>query len=159
MDTEQLSREEIRDRVENHYGINISKVTRKREYIDAKRIYCYMARINRHTLESIGKLIGIGHDTVLHHERTAKGWVANNDSEFNPKIDLLFNLYTYKHKDLVVFEGEDEEFKELFRDYLPTLKQIPPHKVKETLERLKMVIKGYEWMAKGEDESKIRLDR
>jgi len=155
----QLKREDIRATVEDYYGIDISKVTRKREYIDAKRIYCYVSRLNRHTLESTGELIGVGHDTVLHHERVARAWVKNNDGSFNPKVDLLFGLSTYKSKEALELAKQSEDFKELFKEYLPTLKQIPSNKSKDVLERLKMIIQGYEWKSKGEDETKVRLDR
>ena len=58
----------IREVVETVTMLDISKVTRKREYILARALYFYHARrITGRSLEAIGRTMhGKGHDTVIH---------------------------------------------------------------------------------------------
>lgn len=52
--------------VSEHTGLDITKRTRKREYVEARSVYYKLAKSKSNTLSSIAKSIGVNHATVLH---------------------------------------------------------------------------------------------
>tara|TARA_R100001460_G_scaffold76148_1_gene117241 strand:- start:123 stop:518 length:396 start_codon:yes stop_codon:yes gene_type:complete len=69
----------IKEIVEQHYKLDITTKTRKREYVEARGIYYYLTRqYTRMSLSSIGKTMGRDHSTVLHFERLMPHWIKHD---------------------------------------------------------------------------------
>ena len=59
--------EEIRNYVESKTGLDISRKTRKRQYVDARALYYKLCRENTDaSLEEIGTLVNRDHSSVVH---------------------------------------------------------------------------------------------
>jgi len=59
--------ESIREYVNNTYGLDICKDTRKREYVDARTLYYKLCRdLTKCSLTTIGESVGRDHSIVLH---------------------------------------------------------------------------------------------
>ena len=72
----------VREIVEDYYKLDITKVTRRRPYIEARAIYYKLLRDNTHySLSAIGKTMEKDHATVLYFTRKAKDWIKF-DKEF-----------------------------------------------------------------------------
>jgi len=72
----------VRQIVEDYYKLDITKVTRRRPYIEARAVYYKLLRDNTHySLNTIGKTMGKDHATVLYFTRKAKDWLLF-DKEF-----------------------------------------------------------------------------
>ncbi|MCP4489110.1 MAG: hypothetical protein GY820_17625 [Gammaproteobacteria bacterium] len=57
----------IKEYVNNRYGLDINKDTRKREYIDARTLYYKLCRdLTKCSLEAIGSSVGRDHAAVIH---------------------------------------------------------------------------------------------
>ena len=66
----------IKEIVEQHFKLDITTKTRKREYVEARGIYYYLTRqYTRMSLSSIGKTMGRDHSTVLHFEKLIPHWI------------------------------------------------------------------------------------
>jgi len=52
--------------VSEHSGLDITKKTRKREYVEARAVYYKLARAESYSLTDIGKSVGVDHATVIH---------------------------------------------------------------------------------------------
>jgi len=68
--------------------------TRRREVVEARRIFCYiMRRYDDHlTLRRIGEMIGISsHATVLHHIRVAESFLVY-DKQFKNDVEQVTRI-------------------------------------------------------------------
>jgi hypothetical protein len=94
-----MKNKEIIEKVSNEFGIDITKRTRKREYIYARAVYFKLAQdIFRRSLTSIGNDIGLDHATVLH----AINNVFPTIQMFEPFVVKRYN----KLYDRIKFENE-----------------------------------------------------
>lgn len=79
--------EEIRNYVESKTGLDISRKTRKRQYVDARALYYKLSRENTDaSLEEIGALVNRDHSSVVHSVLHCFDAVY----KFNP---LIRNIY------------------------------------------------------------------
>ena len=63
--------------------------TRDKNTIDAKRMFCYLAKKTTScSFEKIGLFLGCKHATVIHHFRRFKGYIEY-DKEYSDKYDLV----------------------------------------------------------------------
>lgn len=77
--------------VENHVGFRITKQTRKRHVVDARRIYFRLSReFTKYSLASIGFSMDKDHATALHGIKTCKD-LCKTDKEFKRKYLILRN--------------------------------------------------------------------
>ena len=94
-----MKNKEIIVKVSNEFGIDITKRTRKREYLYARAVYFKLAKdIFRRSLTDIGKDIGLDHATVLHSINN----VFPTMQMFEPAIIKRYN----KLYDRIRFENE-----------------------------------------------------
>ena len=74
-------------------SINISKITRTRDYVNARMIYAYMCRrFTKCTFKEIGILIERNHATIIHLIRHYEG-VYKTDSDFKILSDRCLSSY------------------------------------------------------------------
>ena len=77
---------EIRQRVEDYYGVDVSVKCREKQFSNARKMYSYVARLNKHKFIPIGELIGMPHDVILYHDKIAKSWIKSNDIQFAKEL-------------------------------------------------------------------------
>jgi hypothetical protein len=96
-----MKNKDIIAKVSKEFGIDITKKTRKREYLYARAVYFKLAQdIFRRSLTSIGKDIGLDHATVLHSINN----VYPTIQMFEPGIIKTYN----KLYDRIRFENEQQ---------------------------------------------------
>jgi hypothetical protein len=127
----------VRQIVEDYYKLDISKVTRRRPYIEARAIYYKLLRDNTHySLSVIGKTMGKDHATVLYFTRKAKDWLLF-DKEFEQDFLALSKRFNKakqlnpeafsKSETLEGFwEGEYKELKVRYKYLQAQLKKLNP---------------------------------
>lgn len=79
----------IREIIETHFNLDISKKSRKRELIDAKKIYSLMCR--KHTsaiFKTIGEEINQDHSTSLYQVSSGQN-LLEYDRDFRLKYDAI----------------------------------------------------------------------
>ena len=111
----------IKEIVEQHYKLDITTKTRKREYVEARAIYFYLTRqYTRMSLSSIGKTMGRDHSTVLHFERLIPHWLKHDIQlkedykSINKRVQEAVNANPEDFKTAVSLEGFYEtQYKEL----------------------------------------------
>jgi hypothetical protein len=88
---------EIKRIVDDYYNLDISRVTRRSLYVEARFMYFKLCMEfgDKKTLASIGASIKKDHATVLHGIKTLDGHMSY-DKELNEKYQ---NLYTICSKD------------------------------------------------------------
>ena len=65
-----MTLEELKNKVNQEYGIDIVKRNRLRHYAYARKVYCKLAREMRFKYEDIGNTIGLKHDSAIYHKNT-----------------------------------------------------------------------------------------
>lgn len=123
----------IKQLVEQHFKLDITKNTRVRAYIDARAIYYQLLKENTHdTLADIGRSMGRDHATVLHFNRKMVHWlqvdkvlkyhydeinkrlqkaIAANPNDFNSADNIegfyeeQYNKLLAKHKEVMIKYG------------------------------------------------------
>lgn len=102
----------IKEIVEQHYKLDITTKTRKREYVEARAIYFYLTRqYTRMSLSSIGKTMGRDHSTVLHFERLMPHWLKHDIQlkedykSINKRVQDAVNANPEDFKTAVSLEG------------------------------------------------------
>lgn len=89
----------VREIVEDYYNLDITKVTRRRPYIEARAIYYKLLRDNtKYSLTAIGRTMSKDHATVLYFTRKAKDWIKY-DKEFEQDFLALSERFN-KAKEL-----------------------------------------------------------
>ena len=84
--------EELKMFLDACYGFDISRKTRKREIVYAKKVFCQIAtKYGGFTLENIGKEIKLQHDNVLYHRNTFVAVAPIDLHHYNAAI-TYFNI-------------------------------------------------------------------
>ena len=65
-----MTLEELKNKVNQEYNIDISERNRRRHYAYARKVYCKLAREMRFKCEDIGNTIGLKHDMAIYHKNT-----------------------------------------------------------------------------------------
>ena len=81
----------LRELVEGFYEFDISQGGRQQDLIYARKVYCKLARDNRHTFQSIGDSIGMNHATILYHYNSFET-VLPYDMEVYEKCLKVYNM-------------------------------------------------------------------
>jgi len=93
----------IKEIVENYYQLDITRLTRKREYVEARAIYYNLVRDNtRMSLSTIGKTMGKDHSTVLYFIRKLRDWIT-----YDQQIQRDYEILTDVVKEAVELNPED----------------------------------------------------
>jgi len=86
-----MNKETIKEIVERYFEINISRNTRKRQYVEARAIYFKLCReFTQLSLGQIGKSVNRDHASVLHGVRSINTWVQV-DKRMNNSMRILKN--------------------------------------------------------------------
>ena len=86
-----MNKETIKEIVESYFEINISRTTRKRQYVEARAIYFKLCRdFTQLSLEQIGKSVNRDHASVLHGVKSINTWVQV-DKRMNNSMRILKN--------------------------------------------------------------------
>ena len=87
----------IKNIVEKEFGLDITKRTRRREYVEARAIYYGLLRdYTTLGLANIGRSIKKNHATVLHGQRNLKDWLV-----VDKRIMEIYNKLEGKLKRIV----------------------------------------------------------
>lgn len=131
--------------IEDHYHLKLTDKCRKTIFVEAKRVFCYVARQNKYTYQQIGDFMNVHHSNSLHHYKEAEKKISKGNFDFIFTLDKLFLLNVAdKHTKHKTYSDHSE----LFNMFLPTLKDIPAEKRNDVLDRVKLLIKSYEWKSK-----------
>jgi len=86
-----MNKETIKEIVQSYFEINISRTTRKRQYVEARAIYFKLCReFTQLSLEQIGKSVNRDHASVLHGVKSINTWVQV-DKRMNNSMRILRN--------------------------------------------------------------------
>lgn len=134
----------VREIVEDYYKLDITKVTRRRPYIEARAIYYKLLRDNtKYSLTTIGKTMDKDHATVLYFTRKAKDWILydkefeqdylalserfNRAKELNPeafaKAETLEGFWEGQYS---ILEKEHKELEVRYKYLQAQLKKVKP---------------------------------
>jgi endonuclease III-like uncharacterized protein len=95
----------IKEIVEQQFQIDITKDTRKREYVEARAIYFYLTKqYTRMSLSAIGKTMNRDHSTVLYLIKQVPNWI-----KYDTQITGIYNKINDRLQDAV--NAHPEEFK------------------------------------------------
>ena len=119
---------DIKRYVQKELKLDISKDTRKREYVYARAIYFKLAKEFAHeTLSSIGESVGRDHASVIHGLYVFDVIVLHNDSILNSYTKIRNKIFEETEDDLRKYNRENyykikyeqllEEHQELQRKY------------------------------------------
>ena len=136
-----MTLEELKEKVENYYKVDLRSTSRIRSVINAKRMFLYYAREihgEQYSFQFLSNYVGLrNHATAYHHVNTVKDWIEQND-----KIiinDFWKALGISLRKDFYPQEIEEETIDKI--NYYINL--IPKDKLQETLERVRSMAKCY----------------
>ena len=130
------------------FGIDIRSRRRTADYVMAKKGFIHIARNERSIgLQKIGDFLGVGHDTVLHHARTAKAWIETEDKEFIEIINKIYSIDYYSKWAEDPLKQKLAEYNKLdhILPFVEVLKDIPEDKVGIMLEKIKLFKQSFNW--------------
>ena len=142
---------EIRKNVEDYYGVDISVKCREKHYSDARRMYSYVSRLNKHKFIPIGELIGQTHDAILYHDKKAKGWVESRDKKFLQELKDVFEMKIKEDPEAIKLEKLHSKFNK-------ALMTIPLYLQDDILEMIELRVKASKWKNKDTLKLYIGLD-
>ena len=86
-----MTLQDLTDKINEYYGIDLKERTRSREYAYARKLYSALGRAGQHTLEKIGEQIGLNHASVLYHSNSTHS-LTRKDKEIFKRIAKDFSL-------------------------------------------------------------------
>ncbi|QDP48347.1 MAG: putative bacterial DnaA helix-turn-helix protein [Prokaryotic dsDNA virus sp.] len=102
----------IKEVVEQHFDIDITKDTRKREYVEARAMYFNLARdYTRMSLSVIGKTVYRDHTTVLYFLKQLRDWMLHDYrlkqdyDTINKRVQDAIHANPEEFKTAVTIEG------------------------------------------------------
>ena len=132
---------EIRQRVEDYYGVDVSIKCREKQFSNARKMYSYVARLNKHKFIPIGELIGMPHDVILYHDKVAKSWIKSNDKQFIKELKEAFEIK-------VIGSPLEIKLNKLHSKFDDVLLTIPKNLQDDIIEMIEARVKATEWKQK-----------
>ena len=132
---------EIRQRVEDYYGVDVSVKCREKQFSNARKMYSYVARLNKHKFIPIGELIGMPHDVILYHDKVAKSWIKSNDKQFIKELKEAFEIK-------VIGSPLEIKLNKLHSKFDDVLLTIPKNLQDDIIEMIEARVKATEWKQK-----------
>tara|TARA_R110000822_G_scaffold310489_2_gene443459 strand:+ start:357 stop:839 length:483 start_codon:yes stop_codon:yes gene_type:complete len=136
---------EIKNKVEEYYGLDISCKNRGKEYSDARRLFVFMARSmqfngssKKFIYQDIGDMINRGHDSCLYHYRIALQWFKSRDKEFNRDLFLIFGIESFEDRESLRLDRLRIAFDDI-------LLSIPDGMHEEIMQTIKLKVKSTQW--------------
>ena len=103
--------------IESETGLNVLNPTRKRQYVDARAMACFiMSRKLNLTLSQIGEILNKNHATVLHSLKLFDN-LYETDYRFKEKFDKIKGIYCNKTPVEEPLDLKDEHIKKLQKLY------------------------------------------
>ena len=137
---------EIRQRVEDYYGVDVSVKCREKQFSNARKMYSYVSRLNKHKFIPIGELIGMPHDVILYHDKIAKSWIKSNDIQFAKELKEAFDINA-------IGTPRERKLKKLHSKFDDVLLTIPKNLQDDIVEMINTRVKASKW--KGDDNLKL----
>tara|TARA_R100000353_G_scaffold111058_2_gene79684 strand:+ start:5494 stop:5868 length:375 start_codon:yes stop_codon:yes gene_type:complete len=101
----------IKQKIEELYDLNLEKKTRKREYVEARSLFCKICRDTLNvTFQQIGNVINKNHATAVYYKKTIENLMTYDKDIVNNYNEILQKLHL-----------EEENFDHLDKDELKTL--------------------------------------
>ena len=132
---------EIRQRVEDYYGVDVSVKCREKQFSNARKMYSYVSRLNKHKFIPIGELIGMPHDVILYHDKVAKSWIKSNDKQFIKELKEAFEIK-------VIGSPLEIKLNKLHSKFDDVLLTIPKNLQDDIIEMIEARVKATEWKQK-----------
>tara|TARA_R100001244_G_scaffold128026_1_gene98850 strand:+ start:1462 stop:1929 length:468 start_codon:yes stop_codon:yes gene_type:complete len=139
----------IKEKINAFYNIDIAERSRKRNYSNARKLYCYMANKHNHSYTKTGALVGIGHDAVIYHSNLAKKWIEQGDKAFIKQVEDVFNYRLGK-------SSEERKLDRIHKAYDPLLLEVPIGLHREVLAKIKLMVMVHE-MKESENKTKVYI--
>lgn len=103
--------------IEAETGLNVLDPTRKRQYVDARAMACFiMSRNLKLTLTQIGEIFNKNHATVLHSLKLFEN-LYETDYRFKEKFDKIEGIYCNKTPVEEPVDLKDEHIKKIQKLY------------------------------------------
>lgn len=112
-----MTPEELRTIIEEEFKVDISSKYRKREIVDLRQLYCYMAYylFPTYRLDAIGSVVCVKHDVVLYSVNNFKESIS-----FDKRLKMKFNVIDKK---ISFSEHVESIYADLKQDNLISLKR------------------------------------
>lgn len=133
-----LNLEEIKEKIENHFNLDIAAKSRDEDHSNARRIFCYVARKNNYKFKEIGDSIGRAHEVALYHAKRVAQWIEYNDIKIKKDIKDIFDSD----------EGKLPKTKKLnliHQHYDDLLMSIPAGMHQDVINMIKLKIESSSW--------------
>ena len=124
----------IKDIVEDFTGLDIAAKTRKRDFTDARQIYCKIARDENPTIVTttkIGEIINRDHATVIHSVKKAAIIIEQDPSLMNLYMKIMTVINRIKDKKIDSTAEVVDDIEHVYNDKLASLKNDYKKKVEE----------------------------
>ena len=132
---------EIRQRVEDYYGVDVSVKCREKQFSNARKMYSYVSRLNKHKFIPIGELIGMPHDVILYHDKIAKSWIKSNDIQFAKELKEAFDINA-------IGTPRERKLNKLHSKFDEVLLTIPKDLHNDIIEMIELRVKASKWRQK-----------
>lgn len=109
----------IRRLVESHLNLKIAVKSRRREIVEARHIYCLIAR--KHTdfnLRNIGQEVKRDHTSVLHSVKRAKEYLEVDEEFRNKFFNLEHKFFQLSANNFQRFLGKEDKLQKAVMDYI-----------------------------------------
>ena len=80
---------QLKGLLDRTYGFDISKKTRAREYVYARRVFSKVGRDFGYTFEDIGSIIDCDHSTIIHHIKSFETIHATDKEVYGKVVKIL----------------------------------------------------------------------
>ena len=118
------------DLLSAEFGIDITKPTRQRAYVDARKIYARILTDKGWSLNRIGRTIGKHHSTIIHYLKDIE-WLIEHDASIRTiylNVSSVFNehleydpIHTKTREELLLHIYKLEDEKKLLISAIKTL--------------------------------------
>ena len=139
---------EIKDMVDDFYGIDISGKSQNKIHADARKLFVFMARRKpynnrkrKYTYQDIGNMINRNHDTCIYHYEVALQWFEAGDHAFRRDLFVVFDIKEKKPKEVLRLDRIRLAYDDL-------LMSIPEGMHDEIMQTIKLKIKASKWKSK-----------
>lgn len=132
---------QIKKLVNEYYGFNIAKKTRKLEYVRARAVFYHLALKTGNTLAKVGKSVGKDHATVVHARKTLLNHIDKpSKRKIKEDVEALEKLLDEK----IVYNGKKFSSKTVISKQIQAIKQKDEeiHALKEKNNILESITEG-----------------
>jgi menaquinone-dependent protoporphyrinogen IX oxidase len=168
--------DKLKQIIEYETGLDLSRNTRRREYVQARGIYYYILRKETNmSLQSISETVKKNHATILHsvnhfdnwlvadpdlkkiYKRVLKSFLSSNTTNIASRqnngqiVNSIMEENERLNKELLKMNVEVNKVRD--NPLVDLVCEIPKEKQEEVLERIKLMVQSWSW--KYEDKCEI----